>query len=178
MGRTQQHRWFNQSLQMVAVLGIVFALMSAATPVKACIGGRFEVGDITLMPSSASKDGQPIDYPPIKPEMRNKKIDKLLSKSNDLEIRIVYVLSAKNSEEVAATFYAVKQRGYEDMIIRVNSNVSESGVRTRSLRPQAETTGRDEPPKEEPPKADEVFGCGGGSTRHGLGSQGPNGTSK
>jgi hypothetical protein len=72
-----------------------------------------------------------------------------------LKIYVLYV-ETTSKYEIASVVYRVEQEGQSPTTIRVKSNVSASGVRTRSLAPPPPDV-----PREPLPSADETYGCGG-----------------
>lgn len=143
--------------KLLAVFGLLFAVIVFSPQTRACLGGIAEFGNATVMSSSASVGGEAVDYPTITPEMRNKKLDIPVIKQKGLEIRIVYVKGTKKNDNVVATYYRVVQDGFAPTVVRVNSNVNELSIRSRSIAipPEGE---------DPPPVSDQTYGCGGGSS--------------
>lgn len=131
---------------------LLFSLL-AVSAAHACMGGIAPFGKARLMSGSATYNDRVVAYPQITGDMKNKRISVPLIKEKDLTVEIVYVKANKN-KDVVATYYLVKQEGFKPTTVRVESNITESGMVTRSLVPVKEEG-------DPVPSSDQVFGCGG-----------------
>ncbi len=135
-----------------AVLTLICNLNFAA----ACIGGHAAFGNAILRAGQVTVNDVEVPFPVVNEKNANKLLpDTQLVGSKKLKIFITYIETTAKYE-IASVIYRVEQEGHPVTTVRVKSNVSASGMRTRSLAPRPPDIER-----EPLPAVDDVFGCGG-----------------
>lgn len=121
----------------------------------ACIGGSASFGNAVLRAGHVTVNDVEVPFPVVNASNANKVLDPIpLVQRKDLKVFVVYIETTAKYE-VASVVYKIEQDGYPPTTVRVKSNVTASGMRTRSIAPPVEI------PREPIPSVDDVYGCGG-----------------
>ncbi len=140
----------------ILVGSAVLTLIGNLNPAAACIGGQRSYGNAILYAGRVTVNDVEVPFPVVNEKNANKLLpDTQLVGSKKLKIFITYIETTAKYE-IASVIYRVEQEGHPVTTVRVKSNVSASGMRTRSLAPRPPDIER-----EPLPAVDDVFGCGG-----------------
>ncbi|MDZ4082624.1 MAG: hypothetical protein U1E10_06795 [Bdellovibrionales bacterium] len=122
-----------------------------------CMGGQASFANAVLRAGHVTVGDTTVPFPVVNPGNANKVLpDPIqLVGSKTLKVHVLYIETTAKYE-IASVIYKVEQEGYPPTTVRVKSNVSASGVRTRSLAPQPADIER-----EPLPTVNDVFDCGG-----------------
>lgn len=141
-----------------AILGFVAIGLAPLDFAQACMGGHAAFGNVMLRAGHVTvNDSINVPFPTVDESNANKVLPTPIQLVGQPKLK-VYVLYIETTSkyEIASVVYKVEQEGLPATTVRVKSNVSASGVRTRSLAPQPADI-----PREPLPSTDETFGCGG-----------------
>ena len=154
-----------------SLFGLFALSLTNANFAQACMGGHAAFGNAILRAGHVTVgDDVQVPFPVVDASNANKILNPptQLVDSKKLKISVLYIETTAKYE-IASVVYRVEQEGYPPTTVRVKSNVSASGVRTRSLAPPPPDV-----PREPLPSVDDSFGCGGseggsrGSTGNGV----------
>jgi hypothetical protein len=147
------------ALNAMITLSISFAL--TVDFAHACLGGHAAFGNAILQAGRVTVNDTDVPFPVVDAGNANKVLPEpiQLVGSKTLKVHVLYIETTAKYE-IASVIYKVEQDGHSPTIVRVKSNVSASGMRTRSIAPQPADIAR-----EPMPKVDDVFGCGGSEGR-------------
>lgn len=132
---------------------LVSNLLSASA--KACLGGVAEYGNAVLRAGQVFEGDTEVAFPAVSAENANKVLSPPLRliDTEKLKISVLYIETTATFK-IASVVYQVKQDGHETTTVQVKSNVSASGVKTRSIAPPPADI-----PREKMPIADYIHGC-------------------
>lgn len=144
-----------------AVIAFSITCALSADFANACIGGHAAFGNAMLQAGRVTVNDIEVPFPVVDAGNANKVLTEpiQLVGSKTLKVHVLYIETTAKYE-IASVIYKVEQEGHSPTIVRVKSNVSASGMRTRSIAPQPADIAR-----EPMPKVDDVFGCGGSEGR-------------
>lgn len=135
----------------------VAIVLAAADFAHACLGGHAAYANAILRAGHVTVNDIAVPFPVIDETNANKVLDTpiQLVGSKTLKVHVLYVETTAKYE-IASTIYKVEQEGYPPRTIRVQSNITASGIRTRSIGPKPADI-----PRDPMPSTEETFGCGG-----------------
>lgn len=144
---------------VAAFLFAHFALsLTNADFAQACMGGHAAFGNAILRAGQVTVgDDIQVPFPVVDASNANKVLNPptQLVDSKKLKISVLYIETTAKYE-IASVVYRVEQDGYPPTTVRVKSNISASGIRSRSIAPPPPDV-----PREPLPSVDDSFGCGG-----------------
>ena len=119
------------------VLSLSTLTLTNAEFAKACMPRPADFGNALLYAGRVLVKDEEVPFPVVDEKNANKVLTPpiQLVDAKDLKIYVLYIETTADYK-IASVVYRVEQDGYPPIRVRTKSNISASGIRTRSLAPK------------------------------------------